>query len=72
MRVTLEERNGVLYANPTGAQGSNLLTSLVWAQGLAICPENISELSAGDLADVQLLDWVDSTVLSNLMMKGKG
>jgi molybdopterin molybdotransferase len=58
-RVTLERRDGVYYARLTGAQGSNLLTSMVEAQGLAICPEDVPGKLAGDTATVQLLDWAD-------------
>ena len=57
-RVTLEDRGGILYARPTGPQGSNLITSMGLAQGLAICPEEISELSAGQAVAVQVFDWL--------------
>ena len=70
-RVTLEDRNGVLYARPTGAQGSNLLTSMVLAQGLAICPEQVPEVSAGKKVVVQLLDWLEPTRLYSLIHPAK-
>ena len=59
-RVSLEERQGVLYARPTGGQASNLLTSMVLAQGLAICPEDLPRKAAGERVTVQLLDWLPS------------
>ena len=62
-RVTLEGRKGILYARPTSAQGSNVLTSLVLAQGLAICPEDLAGLPAGQRVSVQLLDWLDHSIL---------
>ena len=57
-RVTLRRRDGVLYARLAGPQGSNLLTSMVEAHGLAICPEDIPEKKPGEIVTVQLLDWV--------------
>ena len=56
-RVTLERRDGTLHARLTGAQGSNLLSSMALADGLAICPEDVPQLPAGETTTVQLLDW---------------
>jgi molybdopterin molybdotransferase len=56
-RVTLETRAGVIYAKLTGAQGSNLLTSMVAAHGLAICNENQPRLEVGEKVVVELMDW---------------
>ena len=58
-RVTLERRADGLHARLTGGQGSNLLTSMGLAQGLAICPEDMPVRRAGERAPVQLLDWLD-------------
>lgn len=64
-RVLLERTEDGLRARLTGAQGSNLLTSLGLAQGLAICPEGIPRRPAGEEAVVQLLDWLDhSSILT--------
>ncbi len=64
-RVLLERRDGRLRARLTGAQGSNLLTSMGLAQGLAICPEDVPRRPAGEEAVVQLLDWLDhSSILT--------
>ena len=65
-RVSLERREGELRARLTGAQGSNLLTSMGLAQGLAICPEDLPKRPAGEKAVVQLLDWLDhSSILTD-------
>jgi molybdopterin molybdotransferase len=55
-RVSLERVNGELRARLTGSQGSNVLTSMVHAQGLAICPEDMQIKEAGERVMVQLLD----------------
>ena len=63
---SLERREGELRARLTGAQGSNLLTSMGLAQGLAICPEDLPKRPAGEKAVVQLLDWLDhSSILTD-------
>ena len=62
-RVTLDRREDGLHARLTGRQGSNLLTSMGLAQGLAICPEDMPLRQAGERAPVQLLDWLDHAAL---------
>ncbi|MEK9658576.1 MAG: gephyrin-like molybdotransferase Glp [Chloroflexota bacterium] len=59
-RVVLERTGGRLVAHLTGSQGSNLLTSMAAAHGLAICPEDEPQRPAGAEADVELLDWLPS------------
>jgi len=61
-RVIIESKNGVNVATTTGDQGSNILTSMAKANGLAICPENIERVLPGEEVDVILLD--DSVDLS--------
>ncbi len=56
----------MLHARLTGAQGSNLLTSMAAAHGLAICPEDVEQLPAGALATVEVLDWLDPSDLVGL------
>ena len=56
-RVVVSKRGGRYYARPTGNQGSNLLTSMVHANGLAICPEDQTRKQAGEKVTVQMLDW---------------
>ena len=58
-RVVVTKRNGTYYAKLTGHQGSNLLTSLARANGLAICPENLPQKDAGQKVTVQMLDWTE-------------
>lgn len=62
-RVALTRIDGQIHARLTGAQGSNLLTSVVEADGLAICPEEETSREAGDQVVVQLLDWKDHSHL---------
>jgi len=56
-RVIVEKKNEVYHARLTGHQGSNLLTSMANANGLAICPEDQPIKKAGEFAEVQMLDW---------------
>jgi molybdopterin molybdotransferase len=62
-RVALERINQEIHARLTGAQGSNLLTSVAEADGLAICPEEELVREAGTQVVVQLLDWKDHSAL---------
>ncbi len=55
IRVRIERRDGELYATPTGAQGSGILSSLSLADGLLIGPANETVLKAGTQAGVLLL-----------------
>ncbi|NQU96976.1 MAG: molybdopterin molybdotransferase MoeA, partial [Chloroflexi bacterium] len=59
-RVTVygSEENGY-RAKLTGGQGSGILTSMAQADGLAICPEDVLAVNAGEIATVQMLDWPD-------------
>ena len=61
-RAVVIKENGTFYASLTGPQGSNILTSMAKANGLAICPEDVGEMRAGEPADVQMLDWPEDTV----------
>lgn len=56
-RVEVEKRDGGYYANPTGPQGSNILTSMSRANALAICPEDVPRKEAGERVDIIMLDW---------------
>ena len=62
-RVSLTKRDGEIHARLTGAQGSNLLTSVAEADGLAICPEEESVRESGAHVVVQLLDWRDHSAI---------
>ncbi len=56
-RVEVELREGTYYASPTGPQGSNILTSMSRANGLAICPDDLESKGAGEIVQIIMLDW---------------
>jgi molybdopterin molybdotransferase len=56
-RAIITRQNGTYHVKLTGDQGSNLLTSMARANGLAICPEDVQKMEAGDKVQVQMLDW---------------
>ena len=56
-RVEVEKRDGVYYANPSGPQGSNILTTMSRANALAVCPEDLPRKEAGERVDIIMLDW---------------
>lgn len=56
-RAIVTRRNGRYYARLTGDQGSGVLTSMALANGLAICPEDVPVMRAGQEVDVQMVDW---------------
>lgn len=58
-RAVVRRQNGAYHAELTGDQGSNLLTSMARANGLAICPEDLPRKDAGELVEVQMLDWTE-------------
>ena len=59
-RAIVTKRNGTYYARLTGEQGSNVLTSMSRANGLAICPEDDPVKQAGEVVTVQMTDWPES------------
>ena len=56
-RAVVTRHNGGYRARLTGDQGSNLLTSMALANGLAICPEDVPLMAAGEVVQTQMLDW---------------
>jgi molybdopterin molybdotransferase len=58
-RVMVTRRSGQYYASLTGPQGSGILTSMVRANGVAVIPESSGGAKAGDMVEVQMLDWVE-------------
>jgi len=56
-RVSVTRRGGQYRASVTGPQGSGILTSMARANGLAVIPESSKGVKAGDMVDVQMLDW---------------
>ncbi len=56
-RVKITKLGGQYYASLTGRQGSGVFTSIAKANGLAIIPESSKGVKAGEVVDVQMLDW---------------
>ena len=59
LRVMLEpdpSEPGRLLARPAGGQGSHVLSALAAADGLAVVPESVSGLPAGDEVEVWVLE----------------
>lgn len=61
-RAVVTRRNGTYYARLTGPQGSNILTSMTRANGLAICPEDVPVMEKGQRVQVEMLDWDEEVV----------
>jgi molybdopterin molybdotransferase len=58
-REMVTRRSGQYYASLAGPQGSGILTSMVRANGVAVIPESSGGVKAGDMVEVQMLDWVE-------------
>ena len=56
-RVQVNKRGDTYYATPTGPQGSNVLSSMSKANGLALCPEEVPVMKENDRVIVKMLDW---------------
>ncbi len=56
VRVTVERRDGSLYARTTGSQSSGVLSSLVAADGLLIIPDGMTDVPAGTHLPIRLFD----------------
>ena len=56
-RCVVTERDGRYYARLTGAQGSNVLTSMSRANALTLIPADVDVVEAGEKIDVLMLDW---------------
>ncbi len=57
IRVILRKGAGGWSARVTGGQGSGVLTSMSKATGLAIIPEDVRFVKAGERVWVQVIDW---------------
>ncbi len=55
VRVRLARDAGGWVATPTGHQGSHVISSIAQADGLAVVPEDVTELAVGDTVAVSLL-----------------
>jgi len=56
VRAAVHWKEGVFYAEPTGAQGSGILSSMLGANALLIVPEESPGLRAGETADAIVFD----------------
>ena len=56
-RAIVRKEGDGYFAQPTGPQGSGILTSMTRANGLAIIPEDVKGMKAGDVVQVLMLDW---------------
>jgi molybdopterin molybdotransferase len=55
LRVTLARDDQGWTASPTGHQGSHVISSIASADGLAVVPEDVTEIAAGEQVRVHLL-----------------
>ena len=51
------DEDSELRARSTGTQSSGALTSMAVANGLAICPDDVAKIDAGERVTVEMLDW---------------
>jgi molybdopterin molybdotransferase len=65
VRVRLQRGEGELMAEPTGAQGSGILSSLSRADGLLVGPASTTILKAGTQAVVLLLGGTETVALDD-------
>jgi molybdopterin molybdotransferase len=56
-RVVVARKDNEYVARLTGSQGSGILTSMAKANGLAIIPEDATEVKSGERVEVMMLDW---------------
>ncbi len=63
--VVYRGKNGEYRARTTGNQSSGALISMAIANGLAICPDDVAEIPAGDSVTVQMLGWPDDELLAS-------
>lgn len=55
-RCRITEENGRYVARLTGPQGSGVLTSMAFANGYAVCPEDVTAIEAGGECELILAD----------------
>ena len=59
--------DGTLRAAPAPNQSSGAMTSMAFANGLAICPHDVASIPAGHPVRVEMLDWPDDALLSAIL-----
>jgi molybdopterin molybdotransferase len=57
VRCRLEARQDGWHVEPTKAQGSHVLSSMLGADAFALVPAGEGELAAGDAVDIELVRW---------------
>ena len=58
-RVLVYRKNNQYFAKLAGKQGSNLMSTVVNANGLATCPETSLCMMPGEKISVEIFDWSD-------------
>jgi molybdopterin biosynthesis enzyme len=53
------KKNNQYFAKLAGGQGSNLMSTVVNANGLATCPETSSRMVPGEKISVEIFDWAE-------------
>ncbi len=56
IRVFVEYKDGEFFASPFGKQGSNILTGMVYANGLGLIDIGVKEIKKGDYINVLIFD----------------
>lgn len=60
LRAIVKQDNGKYVVDLSGRQGSHVMTSLVHANALLIVPAGVRHLSAGQEAEVMMIDWPET------------
>ena len=60
IRAVVSRHTGEYAAHTTGAQGSNMMTSLIEANALLIVPEGVKLVEAGEKLIAWMLDWPET------------
>ncbi|MBI2304244.1 MAG: molybdopterin molybdotransferase MoeA [Chloroflexi bacterium] len=62
-RAQVWRRGERYFARIAGPQGSGILTSMAYANGLVVIPEGVPSAQDGDMVQVQMLDWSEDSWL---------
>ncbi|MGB3714921.1 MAG: gephyrin-like molybdotransferase Glp [Candidatus Promineifilaceae bacterium] len=60
LRAIVKQDEGKYVVDLSGRQGSHVMTSLVYANALLIVPAGVKHLSAGQEAEVMMIDWPET------------
>ena len=61
-RVKIVNEAGSYTATTSGSQETNILTSMAYADGLAICPEDVPVKGPGESVTVIMLNWPEEMI----------